>query len=149
MGIDGYVVVDEKVECAGAEARISHTVGAGASRWSVYLALLLIAASVYLIGIISPPSLSDDVDSVQAQIARTMITTGDYVSARLDGIAYLEKPPLIYWMIAGCYKVLGVHDWAARIPVSLFCVGLVLLTAAFGMWAFGRRIGFYAGLVMS
>ncbi len=123
--------------------------GASSSRWSIYLALLLIAASVYLIGIISPPSLSDDVDSVQAQIARNMLTTGDYVTARLDGIAYLEKPPLIYWAIAGCYKVFGVHDWAARIPVSLFCVGLVLLTAAFGMWAFGKRIGFYAGLVMS
>jgi 4-amino-4-deoxy-L-arabinose transferase-like glycosyltransferase len=149
MGIDGSVVVDEKVERSGAEARISHTMGASSHRWSVYLALLLIAASVYLIGIISPPSLSDDVDSVQAQIARNMLTTGDYVTARLDGIAYLEKPPLIYWMIAGSYKVFGVHDWAARIPVSVFCVGLVLLTAAFGIWAFGRKIGFYAGLVMS
>ena len=123
--------------------------GASSRSWSVYLALLLIAASVYLIGIISPPSLSDDVDSVQAQIARNMLTTGDYVTARLDGIAYLEKPPLIYWMIAGCYKVFGVHDWAARIPVSVFCVGLVLLSAAFGIWAFDRKVGFYAGLVMS
>ncbi len=124
--------------------------GASSRSWSVYLALLLIAASVYLIGIISPPSLSDDVDSVQAQIARNMLTTGDYVTARVDGIAYLEKPPLIYWAIVGCYKVFGVHDWAARIPVSVFCVGLVLLTAAFGIWAFrDRRIGFYAGLVMA
>ena len=117
--------------------------------WSVYLALLLIAASVYLIGIISPPSLTDDVDSVQAQIARNMLTTGDFVTARLDGIAYLEKPPLIYWMMAGSYKVFGVHDWAARMPIALFCVGLVLLTAAFGEWAFGSRIGFYSGLIMA
>ncbi len=75
--------------------------------------------------------------------------TGDWVTARLDGIAYLEKPPLIYWLMGGAYKVFGVHDWAARIPVALFCVGLCLLTAAFGMWAFGRMAGFYAGLVMS
>jgi 4-amino-4-deoxy-L-arabinose transferase-like glycosyltransferase len=124
-------------------------VGVRSRSWSLYLALLLIAASVYLIGIISPPSLTDDVDSVQAQIARNMITTGDYVTARLDGIAYLEKPPLIYWMMAGSYKVFGVHDWAARMPIALFCVGLVLLTAAFGEWAFDKRIGFYAGLVMA
>ena len=75
---------------------------------------------VYLSGIISPPSLSDDVDSVQAQIARTMLTTGDWVTARLDGIAYLEKPPLVYWMMVVSYKVFGVHDWAARLPSLYF-----------------------------
>ncbi len=104
------------------------------------------AGSVYLTGIISPPSLQDDVDAVQAQIARNMLTTGDWVTARLDGVAYLEKPPLVYWLMAGSYKIFGVHDWAARLPIALFCIGLCLLTAAFGVWAFGRRVGFYAGL---
>jgi len=91
----------------------------------------------------------DDVDSVQAQIARNMLVSGDWVTARLDGVAYLEKAPLIYWMMAGSYKIFGVHDWAARIPVALSAVALCLLTAAFGAWAFGRRAGFYAGLCMS
>jgi 4-amino-4-deoxy-L-arabinose transferase-like glycosyltransferase len=104
---------------------------------------------VYLVGIISPPSLADDVDAVQAQIARTMLVTGDWVTARLDGVAYLEKPPLVYWMMAFSYKVFGVHDWAARIPIALFCMALALLTAAFGVWAFGRKAGFYAGLCMA
>jgi hypothetical protein len=91
----------------------------------------------------------DDVDAVQAQIARTMLSSGDWVTARLDGVAYLEKPPLIYWMVAVCFKVFGVHDWVSRIPVALSAVGLCWLTAAFGAWAFGRRAGFYAGLCMS
>jgi hypothetical protein len=78
-----------------------------------------------------------------------MIVTGDWVTARLDGVAYLEKPPLVYWMMACSYKVFGVHDWAARLPLALFCIGVCLLTAAFGIWAFGRKAGFYAGLVMS
>jgi 4-amino-4-deoxy-L-arabinose transferase-like glycosyltransferase len=140
--------VDEEVEHPGAEALGKQPTGINQSG-GLYLALLLIAASVYLVGIISPPSLADDVDAVQAQIARTMLTTGDWVTARLDGVAYLEKPPLIYWMMASSYKVFGVHDWAARIPVALFCVGLALLTCAFGMWAFGRKAGFYAGLCMA
>jgi 4-amino-4-deoxy-L-arabinose transferase-like glycosyltransferase len=89
------------------------------------------------------------VDSVQAQIARNMLTTGDWVTARLDGVAYLEKPPLIYWLMACSYKVFGVHDWSARLPVALFSVGLCLLTAAFGIWACGRKAGFYAGLCMA
>ncbi len=69
-----------------------------------YLAVLIPAAAVYLGCIVSPPSLQDDVDAVQAQIARNMLSSGDWVTARLDGVAYLEKAPLIYWMIAGCYK---------------------------------------------
>jgi 4-amino-4-deoxy-L-arabinose transferase-like glycosyltransferase len=115
----------------------------------IYLAVALIAAAIYLGCILSPPSLMDDVDAVQAQIARNMLTSGDWVTARIDGIIYLEKSPLIYWLIAISYKVFGVSDWAARIPMALSCIALAWLTAAFGVWAFGKRAGFYAGLVVS
>ncbi len=114
-----------------------------------YLLVLLVAAGVYFGCMISPPSLMDDVDAVQAQIARNMIASGDWVTPRLDGVLYLEKSPLIYWEIAGCYEIFGVHDWVARIPVAVFSIGLALLTAAFGMWAFGRQVGQYAGLVIA
>ena len=113
---------------------------------NMYLIVLLVTAALYIGCMLSPPSLMDDVDSTQAQIARNMITSGDWVTPRLDGVVYLEKSPLIYWMMAGCYEVFGVHDWAARIPVALFSVGLALLTAAFGAWAFGKRVGLYSGL---
>jgi 4-amino-4-deoxy-L-arabinose transferase-like glycosyltransferase len=116
---------------------------------SFLAAVLLFAAAVYLGCILSPPSLMDDVDAVQAQIARNMLTSGDWVTARLDGVAYLEKPPLLYWMIAVSYKVFGVHDWAARIPEALSAIGLCLATGAFAAWACGRRVGLYAGLCMS
>jgi 4-amino-4-deoxy-L-arabinose transferase-like glycosyltransferase len=91
----------------------------------------------------------DDVDAVQAQIARNMLASGDWVTARLDGVAYLEKAPLIYWMIAVCYQILGAYDWVARLPVALSSIFLCWLTWVFGAWAFGRRAGFYAGLCMS
>ena len=74
----------------------------------LFLVVILFAAAVYLGCILSPPSLMDDVDAVQAQIARNMLSSGDWVTARLDGVAYLEKPPLIYWMIAVSFKVFGV-----------------------------------------
>jgi hypothetical protein len=91
----------------------------------------------------------DDVDAVQAQIARNMLTSGDWVTARLDGVVYLEKAPLIYWAMAASYAMFGAHDWVARIPVALSAIALCLLTAAFGAWAFGKRAGFYAGLCMA
>jgi 4-amino-4-deoxy-L-arabinose transferase-like glycosyltransferase len=108
-----------------------------------------VAAAVYAGCMISPPSLMDDVDAVQAQIARNMLVSGDYVTARLNGIPYLEKAPLIYWLIAGSFKVFGATDWAARIPMVLAALALAWLTTAFGRWAFGIRAGFYAGLSIS
>ena len=119
------------------------------SRRQIFLIVILFAAAVYFGCIISPPSLMDDVDAVQAQIAHNMLSSGDWVTARLDGVPYLEKPPLLYWMIAVSYKLFGVHDWAARIPVALSAIALCWTTAAFGLWAFGKRAGFYAGLCMS
>ncbi|PWU04201.1 MAG: glycosyl transferase [Terriglobia bacterium] len=91
----------------------------------------------------------DDVDSVQAQIARNMLQSGDWVTARLDGVAYLEKAPLKYWLIAISYMIFGVHDWAARIPLAIATILLCWVTARFGAWAFGWRTGLYSGIVLS
>src|SRR5207245_5649527 len=95
--------------------------GAGRGR-SYELAVILFAAVIFLGCIVSPPSLMDDVDAVQAQIARTMLQSGDWVTARLDGIAYLEKSPLKYWTMAVAFAIFGVHDWAARIPLALAAI---------------------------
>jgi 4-amino-4-deoxy-L-arabinose transferase-like glycosyltransferase len=111
--------------------------------------VVLFAALVYLGCAISPPSLMDDVDAVQAQIARNMLASGDWVTARLDGVAYLEKAPFVYWAMAVSYKIFGVHDWSARIPIALSAIALCWLTAAFAIWAFGKKAGLYAGLCMA
>ncbi len=117
-------------------------------RWIVFTLVAIIVGAIYLGCTVSPPSLMDDVDAVQAQIAKTMLITGDWVTARLDGVLYLEKAPLIYWLIAIFYKIFGVSDVIARLPVALSSIALALLTAAFGIWAFGKRAGLYAGLVV-
>ncbi|MBI3940618.1 MAG: glycosyltransferase family 39 protein [Acidobacteria bacterium] len=91
----------------------------------------------------------DDVDAAHAQIARNMMSSGDWVTARLNGIVYLEKAPLAYWLITTSFHLFGVRDWAARIPAALFAVGLCWLTARFGGWAFGKRAGGLAGLCLA
>jgi 4-amino-4-deoxy-L-arabinose transferase-like glycosyltransferase len=152
VGADDVISLGETMEYSVntvTELQETGTHGRVVSRSQYFWIVILFAAAVYLGCILSPPSLMDDVDAVQAQIARNMLSSGDWVTARLDGVAYLEKPPLIYWMIAIFYKVFGVHDWAARIPVALSAIALCFTTAAFGAWAFGRRAGFYAGLCMS
>jgi 4-amino-4-deoxy-L-arabinose transferase-like glycosyltransferase len=117
--------------------------------WLVYLIVVVVAAAIYLGSVVSPPSLMDDSDAVVAQVARNMLTSGDWVTARLDGVAFLEKPPLYYWPIAISYKIFGVHDWAARIPIALSVLALAWLTTAFGVWAFGKHAGLCVGLCIS
>ena len=91
----------------------------------------------------------DDVDAVQAQIARNMLNSGDWVTARLDGVAYLEKAPLVYWSMAASYAVFGVHDWSARLPLALAVVLLCWLTYRMGRWAFDEEAGMFAGIILA
>src|SRR5262245_18695019 len=113
------------------------------------IVVVVLAGAIFLGCIFSPPHLMDDVDAVQAQISRNMFQSGDWVTARLNGVAYLEKSPLGYWLSATSYSIFGVHDWAARLPLALGVVILCWVTLRFGTWAFGREPGFYGGLVLS
>src|SRR6516164_6325473 len=135
MGSSRSVPLDETL---GNRSTANTDVQRGSLRSSLRaeLIVLAVAAVVFLGCIVSPPSLMDDVDAVQAQIARNMLDSGDWVTAHLDGIAYLEKSPLKYWLIAICFKIFGVHDWVARIPVALSAVLLCWLTCKIGVWAF-------------
>jgi 4-amino-4-deoxy-L-arabinose transferase-like glycosyltransferase len=111
--------------------------------------VVLFAAVIFLSGIISPPSLMDDVDASQALIARNMLQSRDWVTARLDGVAFLDKAPLKYWITAIFYSVFGIRDWVARIPGALSAITLCWVTFRFGRWAFSPKVGFYAGLFLS
>ena len=80
MGPDGVVSVDEKMEDPGGSLFGNESLGRG-KNWYTYVGLLLISAAIYLGCMVSPPSLMDDVDAVQAQISRNMLASGDWVTA--------------------------------------------------------------------
>jgi len=117
--------------------------------WHVYFVVAAFAATIFLGCIFSPPSLMDDVDSVQSQVARNMLTSHDWVTARIDGVPYFEKAPMNYWMMAVSNLVFGPNDWAARLPHALSAIALALLTSWFALWAFGRKAAFYSGLCIT
>ena len=114
-------------------------------RWHGW-AVLAFAATVFLGTVHSPPSLLDDVDSTYAQIARSMLDSGDWITARINGVAYFDKPPGQVWAIALSYALVGVHDWAARLPMALAAMVLCWLAWRTGRWAFGEQAGLYAGI---
>jgi 4-amino-4-deoxy-L-arabinose transferase-like glycosyltransferase len=113
----------------------------------VFLSLLLLAGVLYLGTAASPALLDDDVDAAHALVAREMLERHDYVVMYMDGIRYLIRPPLHFWLTAGSYALLGESAFATRLPVAMAMILLVLLTYEFGRRFLGKRAGFYAALV--
>jgi 4-amino-4-deoxy-L-arabinose transferase-like glycosyltransferase len=113
-------------------------------KWSRAAVLALLLA-VYL-GSAFSPALMDDADSTHAEAAREMLVSSDYVTLHVNGVRYLEKAPLMYWLVALSYRIFGISELATRLPA----VVAVLLTAMLAMrWAtraFNERAGIYAGL---
>jgi 4-amino-4-deoxy-L-arabinose transferase-like glycosyltransferase len=92
------------------------------------------------------PGLLDDADSTHAEAAREMVATGDYVTLHVNGVRYLEKAPLPYWLVAISYEVLGVNEFSTRLPMVLSVMLLGALAFLWGRRAFGERTGIYAAL---
>ena len=84
-----------------------------------------------------------------AEIPREMVATGDWLTPRLNGIKYFEKPPLQYWATATAYTVLGEHPWTARLWPALSGMLCLLLVFFAGRRLFSERIGFYAALILA
>src|SRR5579872_3878939 len=148
MGSSGSVPLDETLGDRTA-VELQSPAGNSGDYFRSQLIVLAVAAAIFLGCVISPPSLMDDVDAVQAQIARNMLDSGDWVTAHLDGVAYLEKSPLKYWLIAIAFKLFGVRDWVARLPVAFSAVLLCWLVYRMGAWALSVRAGMYAGLALA
>src|ERR1700737_3554028 len=83
-----------------------------------------------------------------AEIAREMVATGDWVTPRLNGIKYFEKPPLQYWITAAAYRTFGVHDWTARLWTAAAGFPNLLVTYGVGCKFFGQAAGLYAAMIL-
>jgi 4-amino-4-deoxy-L-arabinose transferase-like glycosyltransferase len=103
-------------------------------RWRTSsLALIFAFWAILQVGGLFTPGLLDDVDSVYIQVAREMLQRHDFVTPTIDGIRFFDKPPLMYWMAAGSMHLFGIHDWAARLPLALGVLALLLAVYALGI----------------
>ena len=84
-----------------------------------------------------------------AEIPREMVVSGDWVTPRLDGFKYFEKPPLQYWATAAAYEAFGVGQWQARLWTGLTGLLAILFTGWTGARLFGRRAGHFAAGVLA
>lgn len=101
-------------------------------RWQL---ILLAALTLAWFGSLDHRRLIKPDEGRYAEIAREMAASGDWVTPRLNGIKYFEKPPLQYWVTAAAFKVFGEHDWIARVwPAGTGFLGILLA------WFAGRRL---------
>lgn len=103
---------------------------------------------VLFFGALFSPPILDDADGTHASAARAILTTGDWVTLRVDGVRYLEKAPLPYWLAAISFKVFGFNTFAAHLPQALAVLLLMLLGHRWANQAFGARTGYYTALAL-
>ena len=108
----------------------------GPSPVAAWLILGLIFAAVQFAALFRPPLL-DDVDATHAEAAQHMAETGDLVTLYVNGVRYLEKPPLPYWLTAADYRIFGQNVFATHLPNALAILGCAWIC---WLWA-GTRLG--------
>jgi len=94
------------------------------------------------------PFLDPD-EGLYATIALEMARDGDWVMPHANGLPYLEKPPLYFWLTALTFRLLGPSEWTTRLWSALAVLGTVLLTWRIGRRLYGEGAGLLAGIVMA
>jgi 4-amino-4-deoxy-L-arabinose transferase-like glycosyltransferase len=84
-----------------------------------------------------------------AEIPREMLARGEWVVPYLQGEPYLDKPPLLYWCVMGAYRLLGVHDFVARLVPAIAIHLSILITYWFGRRFIGERGAFAGAMCLS
>ncbi|HEX3437776.1 MAG TPA: glycosyltransferase family 39 protein [Pseudacidobacterium sp.] len=95
------------------------------------------------------PPLFDGDDAMHAEAAREILQTGDWITLHVNGVRFLEAPPLLPWSIAASLRIFGSHDWAARLPLALYSLALFLVVFVLGQRLFQSiPAGFYSSICL-
>jgi 4-amino-4-deoxy-L-arabinose transferase-like glycosyltransferase len=119
-------------------------------RLSPYLpvAFLTLAALVFLWGLGTWPLMEPD-EGRNAEVAREMLQTGHWSVPQFNGLPYLDKPVVLFWMIAAAFQIAGVGEAAARLPSVLGALATVALTFDLSRILMGRRRALVAATVLA
>lgn len=113
------------------------------------LAALLVALALAWFGGLGERKLLKADEGRYAEIPREMVASGDWLTPRLNGFKYFEKPPLQYWATAAAFSVLGISEWSARLWTALTGFLGVLLAYYAGRRLLGAAGGVCAAAVLA
>lgn len=115
--------------------------------WLLLLALVSALGAAWF-GTLNERKLVRPDEGRYAEIPREMVASGDWVTPRLNGIKYFEKPALQYWATAVGYEIFGEHPWTARLWPALTGFAGILLAWFLGRRLWGPRAGILAGAIL-
>ena len=121
---------------------------AGTGRRYAHLALLLLVAVPLLFAALGVSFLDPD-EGLYADIPQRMLDDRDWIIPRFNGLPYLEKPPIYYWIAAASLAVLGRAESAVRLGSALTALGTVLLAWRMGRRLYGPDAGLRAGIMLA
>ncbi len=116
--------------------------------WSRDLLMLVVVFGALFFFRLGSYQLGNPDEGRYAEIPREMVASGDFVTPRLNGVNYFEKPPLVYWTTAACLQLFGASEWSMRMTPALFALAGVLITYAAGRRLYGRDAGMMAAVVL-
>jgi len=120
-----------------------------ARRNTIYIALLAGLGLCLFVTDLGHRDLWDIDEGMHAAIAQTMLLTGDWVTPAFNGEPFLDKPPLSNWMTAVSFRLLGLTEFAARLPVALCALACLLVTYLAGRKVYSEITGFLAACVLA
>ena len=132
--------------CRAGTDRANHAVALRISRPLLILIALLVLF-LFMDGL-GDRKLANPDEGRYSEISREMALSGDFVTPRLNGLKYFEKPPLQYWATAISFTLFGENEFTARLYTALCGLGCILLMAYVGKRLYDAETGLLTGLVM-
>lgn len=118
------------------------------SSWRVSLVVVAIAATVFLTGL-GAARLWDEDEPKNSVCGQEMFARGDWIVPTFNGDLRTDKPILLYWCMLAVYHMIGMSEFADRLPSALAGIGTVLLTFHLGRLMFNARSGFIAACLLA
>jgi 4-amino-4-deoxy-L-arabinose transferase-like glycosyltransferase len=119
------------------------------SREVWYIVGLLLTGYFFFFWRLGSPAFYDLDEGGYAEIAREILVLNDWIIPHLNFVRLLDKPPLLYWLTAVSYKLFGISEFTARLPVALSTLGCMFLCYLLGKRLFGSLAGFLSALILA
>ncbi|WP_418627165.1 ArnT family glycosyltransferase [Anaerosinus sp.] len=115
---------------------------------NISIGIMIIIAAITIFSNLSGFPLLDPDEPVYAETPKEMILSNDFLSPKIYGEYWYDKPPMYYWLVAMSYQVFGINDFAARFPSAFLSLLSIIAIYFYGKKLFNHKVGIYSALIL-